>query len=124
MINCSVTRDETGMLTGILVTYSDITDRKSTEEKLQLAQRELNTFIYKSSHDLKGPLSSILGLIQLLEKENEGNSATPCVNMIRHSAEKLDRMLNELLNVVRIKREKYIRANKFQNRIRLCFECI
>ncbi|MBK6640974.1 MAG: hypothetical protein IPG39_06885 [Bacteroidetes bacterium] len=26
--------------------------------------------------------------------------------MIRHSAEKLDRMLNELLNVVRIKREK------------------
>ncbi len=106
MINCSVTRDETGVLTGILVTYSDITDRKSTEEKLQLAQRELNTFIYKSSHDLKGPLSSILGLIQLLEKENEGNSATPCVNMIRHSAEKLDRMLNELLNVVRIKREK------------------
>ncbi len=105
MINCSVIRDDSGRFNGMLVTYSDITDRKTTEEKLQVAERELNTFIYKSSHDLKGPLSSILGLISLLEKEQE-NGNTPCVKMIRQSATKADRLLNEMLNVVRIKREK------------------
>ena len=102
-INCSVIRDEAGRFNGMLVTFSDITDRKTTEEKLQVAERELNTFIYKSSHDLKGPLSSILGLISLLEKEQENS---PCVKMIRQSATKADRLLNEMLNVVRIKREK------------------
>lgn len=106
MINCSVIKNEKNVFTGLLVTYSDITDRKATEDKLQMAQRELNTFIYKSSHDLKGPLSSILGLINLLESEENLTKDSPCVQMIRQSAEKLDRMLNEMLNVVRIKREK------------------
>jgi len=105
MINCSVIREESKRFNGLLVTFSDITDRKTTEEKLQLAERELNTFIYKSSHDLKGPMSSILGLINLLEKEQE-SSNSPCVKMIKQSAAKADRMLNEMLNVVRIKREK------------------
>ncbi len=105
MINCSLICDEIRKFNGLLVTYFDITDRKSTEDKLQLAERELNTFIYKSSHDLKGPLSSILGLLNLLEKEPETMN-NPCVKMIRQSAGKADRMLNEMLNVVRIKREK------------------
>lgn len=123
MINCSVTRDEQQAITGLLITYSDITDRKSTEEKLQLAQRELNTFIYKSSHDLKGPLSSILGLIHLLEKETESENVSPCLGMIRQSAEKLDRMLNELLNVVRIKREKiYPESIQFRAEIELLLQ--
>ncbi|MFN5324607.1 MAG: PAS domain S-box protein [Bacteroidota bacterium] len=105
MIGCSVIRNENEEFFGMLVTYTNISDRKKAEERFQTAQRELNTFIYRTSHDLKGPLSSILGLIHILEKEAE---ASPCVKMIRTSAEKLDRMLNEMLNVVRIKREKLI----------------
>jgi PAS domain S-box-containing protein len=119
MINCSVIRDEVKAFSGLLISYADITDRKSIEDKLQLAQRELNTFIYKSSHDLKGPLSSILGLINLLEKEENLTNSSPCVIMIRKSAEKLDTMLNELLNVVRIKREKiYPEQIDFRDEIR------
>ena len=105
MVSCSVIRNEHESFLGMLVTYTNISDRKKAEERFQTAQRELNTFIYRTSHDLKGPLSSILGLIHILEKEAEGS---PCVKMIRSSAEKLDRMLNEMLNVVRIKREKLI----------------
>jgi PAS domain S-box-containing protein len=106
MIGCSVTLDEQNQFIGLLVTYTDITDRKKTEEKLQVAQRELNTFIYRSSHDLKGPLSSILGLINVIEKEENITANSPCVKMIRQAATRLDRALNEMLNVVRIKREK------------------
>jgi len=105
LINCSLIKDESKRFNGLLVSYSDISDRKATEDKLQLAERELNTFIYKSSHDLKGPLSSILGLISLLEKEQEAANS-PVVKMIRQSAAKADKLLNEMLNVVRIKREK------------------
>jgi PAS domain S-box-containing protein len=106
MVSCSIIKDETGAFNGLLISYSDISDRKQTEDKLEVAQRELNTFIYRSSHDLKGPLSSILGLINILEKDDETSTHSPCIKMIRQSAEKLDRMLNEMLNVVRIKKEK------------------
>jgi PAS domain S-box-containing protein len=106
MLNCSVIYDDDGHYSGLLATYSDITDRKGTEEKLQLARTELNTFIYKSSHDLKGPLASIIGLLNLLEKDKSAEHLDQFTGMMRQSAEKLDKMLNELLNVVRIKRDK------------------
>ncbi|MFM7822261.1 MAG: PAS domain S-box protein [Bacteroidota bacterium] len=105
LVSCSIIRNGQEEFFGMLVTYNNISDRKKAEERFQTAQRELNTFIYRTSHDLKGPLSSILGLIHILELEAEGS---PCVKMIRSSAEKLDRMLNEMLNVVRIKREKLL----------------
>ncbi len=105
-VNCSLLEDESHSPSGILITWSDISVRKKTEARLTVAQRELNTFIYRSSHDLKGPLSSILGLINIFEKEEAGATHNPCIKMIRQSAEKLDKMLNEMLNVVRIKKEK------------------
>ena len=45
-----------------MITHNDITDRKNAEEQLKLKNNELNTFVYKASHDLKGPLASIIGL--------------------------------------------------------------
>jgi PAS domain S-box-containing protein len=105
-INCSRITDEQGQVNGLLITYSDISVRKKAEARLQVTQRELNTFIYRSSHDLKGPLSSILGLINIFIKEEASVTHNPCVKMIKQSAEKLDRMLNEMLHVVRIRKEK------------------
>ncbi|MFM7901776.1 MAG: PAS domain S-box protein, partial [Bacteroidota bacterium] len=68
LVSCSVIRNGQEEFYGMLVTYNNISDRKKAEERFQTAQRELNTFIYRTSHDLKGPLSSILGLIHILEK--------------------------------------------------------
>lgn len=98
-------RDD-GTVSGALLTQTEITERKKTEAKFLSAQKELNTYIYRSSHDLKGPLSSILGLINVMEQEESITRNSPCVKMIRQSATKLERMINEMLNVVRIRKEK------------------
>jgi PAS domain S-box-containing protein len=56
----------------------DIDDRKKTEKEIfskniQLAKtnEELDRFVYSASHDMRAPLSSLLGLIHLSEKTNE-----------------------------------------------------
>lgn len=50
---------------GIYGVYVDITERKKIEEELKIRNAELDNFVYKVSHDLRAPLSSVLGLVNL-----------------------------------------------------------
>ncbi|MTI22422.1 PAS domain S-box protein, partial [Fulvivirga sp. RKSG066] len=47
---------------GLVINLHDITERKLTEQKLLKANNELDHFIYKTSHDLRAPLLSAIGL--------------------------------------------------------------
>src|SRR5690606_34242833 len=60
---------------GIYGVYADITDRKKVEEELKVRNAELDNFVYKVSHDLRAPLSSVLGLVNL--SRLQGNNDNP-----------------------------------------------
>ncbi len=81
----------------------NITSLKTYQEKLQATNEELNTFIYKTHHDLKNPLSSLLGLVQLAETEITEETALSYVSMIHQSAQKLDDILTTLIKTIEIK---------------------
>lgn len=56
----------------------DVTGIKSAQEKLKKQNRELkklntelDSFVYSASHDLKAPLSSVKGLINLAKVEKD-----------------------------------------------------
>lgn len=89
--------------TGAMATLADITSLKNTEEQLKAINQDLNTFVYKSSHDLKGPLSSIMGLTALANKEITDERALNYINMISQGAGRLDNILSDLLETIRIK---------------------
>jgi PAS domain S-box-containing protein len=77
---------------------------KRSEEKLQYTLEELNTFIYKASHDLKGPLSSIIGLLTLVKDLGvEGPELFKYLDMIESSTRKLDSVLSGLIETMRVK---------------------
>ena len=65
----------------------------------ELARRDLNTFIHRSSHDLKGPLASIDGLVEVARKEKE---PAPYLEMISKKTQQLDLVLNQLIDKVEI----------------------
>lgn len=73
--------------------------RKQNEELVKI-NRELDTFVYSVSHDLRSPLASILGLINIaqLEKDNNPDKILNYLNMIQRSVLKLDNTLREILN--------------------------
>ncbi|MFL5753361.1 MAG: ATP-binding protein [Bacteroidia bacterium] len=84
----------------------DITQRKEAEEKLIVKNKELNTFIYRSTHDLRGPLMSIIGITNLAKKEQDLPQLQSYTMMIDEATKKLDTILLSLITTMSIKDAK------------------
>lgn len=65
--------------------------------------KELNFFVYKASHDLKGPLVSMSGLVHLVRKEITDQKAVQLyMDLISTSINRLDDILSELIDYKRV----------------------
>jgi two-component system, sensor histidine kinase len=66
---------------------------------LQLSdtKAQLDMFLYRASHDLKGPLCSLQGLISLADTEQEINKFRDYLQMMGKLTNKLERVLTNLL---------------------------
>lgn len=82
----------------------DRTKELSRSNNLLLEKnKELDEFIYKSAHDLRGPIARFKGLSQLIQMEYEqDNDITDHLKHLSHSANHMDDMLKRLSNVYEI----------------------
>lgn len=80
--------------------------RKQYEELMKI-NKELDSFVYSVSHNLRAPLRSVLGLINLarMEDEKKGNSFNDYFLMMEQSIHKLDDTLKEILDYSRNARQ-------------------
>ncbi|MBT1702657.1 PAS domain-containing sensor histidine kinase [Chryseosolibacter indicus] len=83
---------------GIYGVYVDITDRKSVEEELKIRNTELDNFVYKVSHDLRAPLSSILGLVNLARLPGNSDDPLEYIDIIGNKVQALDHFINDVLS--------------------------
>jgi K+-sensing histidine kinase KdpD len=83
------------------ITYA--LERKKTEQKLHKANKELNTFVYRASHDIRGPICTMMGLVVLAQKDEAETFRKSYLKLIETSLAKLDETLINLLDVVKIK---------------------
>ena len=85
---------------GAVVSFLDITDRKLAEKKIREANQELDAFVYTVSHDLRTPISAVVGYADLL-KELHGNEfseeALTLLNTIEQQGEKMGMLVEDLL---------------------------
>jgi len=98
---------------GMYGVVHDVTEEKKAEEQLKMMNNELRTFIYKASHDLRGPLASIIGLTHLNKMEPEPDKMIRNNPLIESQARKLDATLVGLAQGMSIKDTK-----AFDNEIR------
>lgn len=78
-------------------------------EELRLSNEQLETFIYKASHDIKGPLRSIIGLTTVGQKDVTDETALVYFKHILKSTQKLDKLLADLLELTKVKEAKVVK---------------
>jgi len=83
---------------GIYGVYVDFTDRKKVEEELKVRNGELDNFVYKVSHDLRAPLSSILGLVNLARLPGNTDNPMDYMDIIGEKVEHLDHFIGDVLS--------------------------
>jgi PAS domain S-box-containing protein len=104
MLNNNIGIVERGNLIRTWGVQADITERKNTERELQEAYKELDTFFYKASHDLKGPLASMMGVVYLGRMENKDPNVNRYFDMIETSVQRLDATLMDLIRLARTRK--------------------
>jgi signal transduction histidine kinase len=76
---------------------------RTQNEELVKINKELDSFVYSVSHNLRAPLMSVLGLINLVQIENMKSDVdlNQYFAMMQHSIHKLDDTLKEILDYSR-----------------------
>ena len=113
---------------GLLISSAirDVTDRRSADDQIRKLNSELNrriaelghinreleTFSYSVSHDLRAPLRHIDGFARIL-KEDHHNALSPAaeqhVDRILQSANHMGHLVDDLLNLARVGRKELVR---------------
>ncbi len=142
-INVAVTlspvRNRQGEIIGASAIVRDITERKQAQEalqkvlaelevrveertkelsetnqSLQAANKELESFSYSVSHDLRAPLRAIDGFSRMVLKhyadklDDEGRRK---LNVIRSNTQKMDELINDLLAFSRLGRKEMVNTS-------------
>ncbi|MEJ2200825.1 MAG: ATP-binding protein [Desulfuromonadaceae bacterium] len=83
----------------------DLRRREAAEDKLRMANRELEAFAYTVSHDLRTPLTPIIGYAHFLREcyqDRLDSQALTCLDEISEAGEKMVDLMEDLLTLARV----------------------
>lgn len=109
LISAAPIQDREGRFQGTFSIFTDITARKEAEEALRESNAELDAFAYTVAHDLKSPLSVLVGFANLLESDYEAMSVEQVkesLQIIGHTATKMVSIIDELMLLAHMRRSE------------------
>lgn len=105
IIVCSVCLYYSIMVKRLLVS------KKETEvknENLILVNHELDRFVYSASHDLRSPITSLQGLIEITQMEDNILQIKDYLKLMHQSLTKQDQFISDIIDYSKNKRKKII----------------
>ncbi|GJM28745.1 MAG: hypothetical protein DHS20C17_13800 [Cyclobacteriaceae bacterium] len=96
---------------------------KVTNKELRKTNAELDSFVYSVSHDLRAPITSVLGLLNLARTEKNRETLQKYLDMISKSVIQQDLFIKDILDLSRNSRLKLNRAEiNFEEVVNEIFE--
>ncbi|HTK19713.1 MAG TPA: PAS domain-containing protein [Mucilaginibacter sp.] len=102
-VNAAPLLDDDNRVTGGIVTFTDVTNRRKILQ-------EKDDFISVASHELKTPIASLKGALQLLDRKQSNISPDMLAKLIAQSNKSLNKLtdlVNSLLNSNRISQGRF-----------------
>ncbi|QFU83667.1 PAS domain S-box protein [Natronorubrum aibiense] len=84
--------EDDGEITGAVITFADITERKEYQRKLEASNERLEQFAYAASHDLQEPLRMVSSYLQLIEDQYADELDADGREFIEYAVDGADRM--------------------------------
>ena len=75
-------------------------------KELRKTNNELDRFIYSTSHDLRSPIASVLGLVNLARLELKDEKSLELMGMMEQRMKKLDSVIRDFLDLARSKKSE------------------
>jgi hypothetical protein len=76
------------------------------DQQLQLTKAQLDNFIYRTAHDIRGPLATVQGLINLIKMRKDDSEIERFTDLIDAHTKKLDECLARLIYVAQVDDEE------------------
>ncbi|OFY64065.1 MAG: hypothetical protein A3H98_06075 [Bacteroidetes bacterium RIFCSPLOWO2_02_FULL_36_8] len=127
LFSASVLKDENQKIRSIAITERDITQQKINDEKikslnlelsrnlakLEVINRELESFSYSVSHDLRAPLRIINGFIKIIKEDHEtglNDDVKKNLNIIILNVLEMEQLISGLLAFSKISRKELVKT--------------
>lgn len=101
--------DEQGVISSLIAIKEDISDRKLAEQELltakdaaEAASRAKSAFLANMSHEIRTPLNGIIGMTQLMLKDELTDKQRKQCESVHYSAELLLSIINDVLDFSKI----------------------
>ena len=79
-------------------------ENTALKEELSKTNKELDRFVYSVSHDLRAPMTTLLGLLNVAEHEDNIDALHQYQVLMRNSVKRMDHFISNLLNYSSSKR--------------------
>jgi PAS domain S-box-containing protein len=101
-ISLAAFTDEEGQFAGYRGYAGDVSALAAARDQLEHANRAKSAFLATMSHEMRTPLTAILGMAELLAKSNVGKEQAEHLFQIMHAANDLAEVVGDLLDVARL----------------------
>ncbi|MEO8794087.1 MAG: PAS domain-containing protein [Daejeonella sp.] len=101
-IDCASYKDPITQQMGYLSIQTIITERKENELLILRKNKAFQEIARISSHDVRNPLASILGLVHLLGTPLTTDEKNECMRLLNQSAQNLDSLIHKIHEHIRL----------------------
>jgi signal transduction histidine kinase len=87
-------------------------DLLNTNQQLVVQNHELQQFSYTVSHNLRGPVASMLGLMNIYHLSEDADEKSSIFSLMEKSAQSLETVIHDLNKIIDIRKDKFQATEK------------